>query len=239
MHLRKTFVAVTLVSSVLAGGLFGLALAAPPGPMNAVIAEESVLRGWGPGVKAGVGAMAADVLYCGFALLGLVAIVQRLPMLRAVMIAVGGVLMCVFAVRTFQEASSTITGEGPEENSRGFRRAFVLAASNPYQILFWLTIGVGLLDPGTFNLLTVLPDEITTLPLIGPGMLLVETGSPAILIGLYGGVLLWVVSFPTILVAIGERVDAATPAIATLSALVLGGFGIAFLIDAATRFGLV
>jgi threonine/homoserine/homoserine lactone efflux protein len=206
--------------------------------MNAVIAEESVLRGWGPGVKAGAGAMLADMLFCGLSLLGLIAIVQRLPTLRTVMIAIGGILMCVFAVQTFREANNTITGDDPADTNRGFQRAFVLALSNPYQILFWLTIGVGLLDPGTFDLLTVLPGQIAAVPLLEPGMLLVETGSPALLTGLFGGVFLWVVSFPTILVAVGERVDAATPAIATLSALVLAGFGIAFLFDAATRFGL-
>ena len=34
-------------ASVLVGVLLGLSLAAPPGPMNAIIAEESVLRGFG------------------------------------------------------------------------------------------------------------------------------------------------------------------------------------------------
>ena len=37
---------MNLLVTLGAGVVFGLALAAPPGPMNAVIAEESVLRGW-------------------------------------------------------------------------------------------------------------------------------------------------------------------------------------------------
>jgi threonine/homoserine/homoserine lactone efflux protein len=225
--------------SAFAGGLFGLALAAPPGPMNAVIAEESVLRGWLPGVKAGFGAMVADILFCGLALLGLISVVQQSPTLQAVMIAVGGLLMCLFAVRTVQEANGTVTGDPPQETTRGFRRAFVLAVSNPYQIAFWLTIGVGLLDPGTLDVLTVLPEPVAALPVFDAGMLIVETGSPALLVGLYGGVLLWVMVFPTVLVVIGDRVDAATPAIATLSSLVLASFGVVFLLDAAGRFGLV
>jgi len=228
-----------IMASAFAGGLFGLALAAPPGPMNAVIAEESVLRGWLPGVKAGFGAMVADVLFCTLALVGLIAVVRQSPTLQAVMIAVGGLLMCLFAVRTLQEARGSITGEASTDSARGFRRAFVLAVSNPYQIAFWLTIGVGLLDPGTLDVLTVLPEPIAALPVLEASTLIVETGSPALLVGLFGGVLLWVMAFPTILVAVGDRIDAATPAIATLSALVLAAFGVVFLFDASTRFGLV
>ena len=37
---------VQTVVTFAAGMVFGLALAAPPGPMNAIIAEESVVRGW-------------------------------------------------------------------------------------------------------------------------------------------------------------------------------------------------
>jgi len=56
--------------SFLAGMVFGLALAAPPGPMNAIIAEESVVRGWSAGFKAGLGAMLADVVFFLLALAG-------------------------------------------------------------------------------------------------------------------------------------------------------------------------
>jgi len=50
---------VTLFSGV----VFGLTLAAPPGPMNAVIAEESAVRGWIAGFKTGLGAMSADAIF--------------------------------------------------------------------------------------------------------------------------------------------------------------------------------
>ena len=61
--------------SVLAGAVFGLALAAPPGPMNAVIAEESVVHGWSAGFRAGLGAMSADAVFFVLALLGVVTFV--------------------------------------------------------------------------------------------------------------------------------------------------------------------
>ena len=88
---------MTLLATLAAGVVFGLALAAPPGPMNAIIAEESVLRGWTAGFKAGLGAMTADGIFFVMALAGVVAFVQRLPRVRNAMFLVGGVLMLYFA----------------------------------------------------------------------------------------------------------------------------------------------
>ena len=225
------------VVTLFAGALFGIALAAPPGPMNAVIAEESVLRGWSAGFYAGLGAMVADLLFCVLAFVGLVAVVQRLPLLHALMVGVGGLLMLYFAYDAATEARGTFLGEDASEETKGFRKAFLLGVTNPYQIVFWLTIGIGLLDPGTLDLLSYLPDSVTLFPAVEPGSLVVETGSVTPLAGLFGGILVWSVVYPASLVAIGDRVDAAAPVVAALSALVLAGFGVFFLLDATTRLG--
>ena len=81
------------LTSVGFGAVFGLALAAPPGPMNAVIAQESVLRGWTAGVRAGLGAMTADLCFLVLSLLGVVTVVGSAPRLRTVMIGAGGGLV--------------------------------------------------------------------------------------------------------------------------------------------------
>ena len=229
-----------VVPSLVAGAAFGLALAAPPGPMNAVIAEESVLRGWTAGAKAGLGAGLADFVFFLLALGGVVGAVQQYPTAQGVLFGVGGLLMCYFAYgaatgvrESFAPSSDAVDG-GTDAASRergestGFRRAFVLALTNPYQILFWLTAGVGLLDPGRLDVLAVLPYVGDALA----GLFVVETGSPALIVGLFGGVTLWLVSFPAALVQAGRRVDSFAPAVATVSALVLGGFGVSFLFEA-------
>jgi len=215
--------AVTLV----AGAVFGLALAAPPGPMNAIIAEESVVRGWTAGFVAGLGAMVADVLFFLLALAGVVAVVEEFPALRAGMVTAGGLLMLYFAVGAAQNVDATLTGETEGEAGRGFQKAFVLALTNPYQILFWLTVGVGLLDPGQADVLSYAPYVGDSLA----GVLVVETGSPALLLGLFGGIVVWIVGFPGALAAGNRRVDALAPAVAGVSALVLAGFGLFFLYD--------
>jgi threonine/homoserine/homoserine lactone efflux protein len=253
----------SLLVTALAGVLFGLALAAPPGPMNAVIAEESVLRGWSAGFLAGLGAMVADVCFLVAAAVGAVAVVAEYPTLRAGMVGVGGLLMLYFAYGAAADAAGGFTGEsdaggegeasGPgnagdaesgaesgerradDESAtvdaadrRGFRKAFALALTNPYQVLFWLTVGVGLLEPGEL-------DALARTPYVGEalaGLVVVETGSPALLAGLFGGIAVWIVGFPATLVSVGRRVERFSTAVAYLSALALAGFGVVFLGDA-------
>jgi len=284
----------TAAWTLVAGAVFGLALAAPPGPMNAVIAEESVVRGWLAGFTAGLGAMTADFVFFLLSLAGVVAFLDDAPTVRAVMILVGGLIMLYFAygaVRDLRETFVTADSEGePDESdadasgwddrdadatrgnswdepgpdpdggegdaegslagafaggrtaagsdetdvgspgTRGFRKALLLALTNPYQILFWLTVGVGLLRPGTVDVLAVLPVVGADLA----GLLVVRTGSPALLVGLFCGIVVWIVGFPATLVRVGRRVDAFAPAVAALSALVLAGFGVTFLWTATT-----
>jgi len=223
---------VSLAVTTVAGVLFGLALAAPPGPMNAIIAEESVFRGWLAGFTAGLGAASADAVFFVLAYLGVVAVVERVPTVRGVMVAAGGLLMCYFAYGAARGARASFRpadGSIPEE-SRGFRKAFVLALTNPYQILFWLTIGVGLLEPGEL-------DVLGPVPLVGEalaGSFVVATGSPALIAAFFGGIGLWIAGFPAALVAAERRVEALALLVAAGSALVLAGFGVFFLYDAAT-----
>jgi threonine/homoserine/homoserine lactone efflux protein len=223
-----------VVVSLGAGVVFGLALAAPPGPMNAVIAEESVLRGWVAGFRAGLGAMSADATFFVLSLFGVVAFVEQFPTVRGVMVGVGGLLMLYFAYGAASEVGETFTPSAAAETDggetgAGFRKAFLLAIANPYQILFWLTIGVALLESGQF-------DVLARTPYVGgdlAGVLVVETGSPALVVGFFLGILVWITGFPAALVTAERRADSFAPVVTALSALVLVGFGLLFLSDAA------
>jgi threonine/homoserine/homoserine lactone efflux protein len=197
--------------------------------MNAVIAEESVVRGWSSGARAGLGAMSADALFFVLAALGLVAFVEQFPTVRAVMVGAGGLLMLYFAYGAAKETSTSFReAADPDTDSAGFTKAFVLALTNPYQILFWLTIGVGLLETGTVDVLSYTPYVGDSLA----NLLIVQTGSPALIVGFFGGIAVWVTGFPAALVAAEQRVDSFAPVVAALSAVVLGGFGVMFLWDA-------
>jgi threonine/homoserine/homoserine lactone efflux protein len=56
--------------SLIAGILIGLSLAVPPGPINAIIAAESVKKSYLDGIKVGLGAMTADATYLAITLVG-------------------------------------------------------------------------------------------------------------------------------------------------------------------------
>jgi len=218
-------VSATLVS-LTAGVVFGIALAAPPGPMNAIIAEESVLRGWTAGFKAGVGAMLADILFFLLVFAGVATLVDSITGLETVLYLLGGLLMLVFALDAWRGARDAAFTDGDDGDARGFQKAFALSITNPYQIGFWLTVGVGLVQPGTLDVFAHLPalgDALT-------GTFLVETGSLALLVGFFGGIAAWVVIYPAALVQAGRRVDAFAPFVALLSGIVLAGFGLFFLL---------
>jgi len=217
------------IATAAAGVVFGLALAAPPGPMNAVIAEESVVGGWRSGFTAGLGAMIADACFLALSLAGVVALLQRSPTLQGALVGIGGLLLLYFAVGAFRgraagfRQSDTVTAE-----RRGFVKAFVLAITNPYQILFWLTVGVGLLEPGRIDVFATALSADTSLA----GVIVVQTGTPLLLVGLFGGIFLWITAFPAALTAGAARTDRLAPAVATLSAFAYAVFGVLFLADA-------
>jgi threonine/homoserine/homoserine lactone efflux protein len=231
MHLLTSSAlgALSLVPTAVGGVLFGLALAAPPGPMNAVLAEESAVRGWRAGFTAGLGAMTADACFFLLAVLGAATVVTNTPGLRRVMIAGGGLLMLWFAYGAVREANALSTAEADvAEQSKGFRKAFVLALTNPYQVAFWLTVGIGLLEEGSVDVLSYLPvvgAELT-------GTLVVRTGHPVLLAGLFGGIVVWITGFPAAITAARRRVERLAPVVAWASALVLAGSGALFLLEA-------
>jgi threonine/homoserine/homoserine lactone efflux protein len=217
---------LALLPTAVGGIVFGLALAAPPGPMNAIIAEESALRGWRSGFAAGLGAMTADVCFFLLALAGVATVVRTTPGLRRAMVAVGGLLMLWFAYGAIKDANALSAMDGAASGeSRGFRKAFVLALTNPYQVVFWLTVGVGLLEPGRI-------DVLAYLPVVGSDLanaLVVQTGHPLLVAGLFGGVVIWITGFPATIVAARRRVERLAPAVAWASAAVLAGSGCLFL----------
>lgn len=200
------------------GALLGLSLAAPPGPMNAIMAEESLVRGRVAGMLAGLGAMSADGLFCLVAFAGAMGGLQRVAWVRGILFAIGGGLMLYFAWTILRELSGRFRVE-PEETAttRGFVRTFVLALTNPYQISWWLTAGVGLVQPRSLHVM---------------GYTLRTPGGGLTLAGFFAGIGLWVVGFPTLLVKGRQRLHRLVPWVVAVSALVLSGFAVLFWMQA-------
>jgi len=200
--------------SVFVGALLALSLVAPPGPMNAVIAEESVVRGWFSGFRAGMGAFSSDAVFCVLAFSG-AATLATSSEVRAAMALAGGVLMLYLAYLSVREARAETT---VVEDSRGFLKAFVLGLTNPYQIGWWLTAGVALVHPA--------PVEVLGSTFVAGGV--------EVFIGFFGGILLWITVFPAALVRAEARLESLERWVGYASAAVLVAFGFVFVYYAVT-----
>lgn len=198
---------------LVSGSILGLSLAAVPGPMNAIIAEESVLGGWIRGFKAGLGAMVADIIFFVLTFVGVAAILTDIRTIHGLLYAFGGFLMIYFAYGSIRNANKKLIGKDLDKENRGFKKAFVLAITNPYQIAWWLSVGIALLKPGTMKAF---------------GYELIK-GSPLVILGVFVGITGWITFFPLVLKVTKQKFQKLEYMIAYASAVILSFFGIIFL----------
>ena len=192
--------------SLVVGGALAFSLVAPPGPMNALIADETAARGWFAGFRSGLGAFASDTVFCALALSGAVTVAGS-PTVRSVAAMVGGVFMFYLAYDALRDARARTPTE-----SRGFTKALVLGLTNPYQIGWWLTAGVALVQPS--------PVEVAGETVV--------VGGVTVLVGFFVGILVWITAFPALLVRAGDRLEGFEKGVSYVSAAVLSVFGVAF-----------
>lgn len=124
----------------LAGFVLAWSLAAPPGPANALIAQDAARRGWGAGWWTGLGAMAGD--FCMFLLMwvGVLALVSRVAWLEPALGFAGAALLAWFAWGAWRGARHP--KEAPEASGRGsFHRSFVIVVTSPMNWAWWIGAG--------------------------------------------------------------------------------------------------
>lgn len=114
----------------------GLSLAAPPGPMNALIAREASRHGAAAGIRMGIAAPVADTVYLVVLLAGAELLVPSGSALQAVAW-IGAAIIASFAYSTWFPAPPGESGPVPTR----FGAAFAAAMTNPYQIAWWFTGG--------------------------------------------------------------------------------------------------
>lgn len=104
--------------------------------MNALIAREASRHGAGHGIRIGMGAPVADVVYLAALWFGLRGVLDDPTVLR-VAAAAGAGIMAFFAYGTWFPGPPK---DGPAGRST-FLSGFVAAMTNPYQIAWWLSGG--------------------------------------------------------------------------------------------------
>lgn len=154
---------------ILAGVGIGLSLTAPPGPVNALIASHTVTRSWRAGFLVGVGATAADTIFLILSVLARSTIVGIEPYVPFIAL-LGAAIMGFFArnaIVAWREPERAIaTSVGA--SAKSFATGLGVNITSPYPILWWLTAGLVFLN---------------------------QLG-PAVLVGFYGGLILWITTFP-------------------------------------------
>ncbi|MEZ0290617.1 MAG: LysE family translocator [Sulfolobales archaeon] len=128
------------------GFLYGLSLAVPPGPMNALIADRS-LYSFTLGFSTGAGALTADLIFMFLTYLAY-ELVRDVPI--EIFYFAGGFYMLILAVSILRKSSYTYSSSNTRSDVREIMKAYIyslfLGLSNPYQILWWLTAGLSFIS---------------------------------------------------------------------------------------------
>lgn len=183
--------------TVLAGVGIGLSLAAPPGPVNAIIASHTVTRSWRAGFLVGVGATTADTIFLALAILARSAVAGIEPYVPFVALLGAGV-MIYFAWSTAKSWSraEAIIESKPEAHAKSYATGLSVNITSPYPILWWLTAG----------------------------LVLIRQLGPAVLVGFFAGLLLWISAFPLALREAHRRIARAYRAVLAFSIACLLAF---------------
>jgi len=160
------------------GVVLGLSLAAPPGPVNAMIASDAVTRSWRSGFLVGAGALTADATFLLISVLAHSAI-EGVRTLFPVIALIGAAVMAYFAwnaARAWHRVPDPAVST-PEARATSYITGLTINLTSPYPILWWLTAGLALID---------------------------QLGA-VVLMGFFAGVLLWITLFPLALRAAQRR----------------------------------
>lgn len=191
----------------LSGAALGFSIAAPPGPVTALAAQQVVSRSWLAGWLVLLGATVADAIFFVLTFYGVARLVT--PGERGLLFVVGGALMFYLAFSILRKVRRREAASPPRPDrltsSAIGRSPFLLGLSigltNPYQLGWWVAIGAGMVAD------------------FGGG----------IAAGFFVGILSWTAIFTAMVHAGVRRYERLSPIIAYASAAIMAGFGLWFL----------
>lgn len=132
----------------LQGGLIGLAIAAPVGPIGVLCIQKTLARNRLHGLAAGLGAATADALYGLLAGLGITALTHLLLEARTPIQLGGGLFLCYLGYRTFTaDTGAQAARVGRAGMGGAYLSTLLLTLANPVTILSFMAIFAGM---GTF-----------------------------------------------------------------------------------------
>jgi threonine/homoserine/homoserine lactone efflux protein len=193
------------------GALFGVAIAAPVGPIGVLCTRRTLARGRRAGFVSGLGAATADALYGAVAALGLTAVSSLLLAYRLPVRVIGGLFLLGLGLRTLRSrpASETPSAPSPQSLAADYTSTLALTLTNPVTVVAFVGVFAGL---G-----------------VGTG-----TNALALVAGVFCGSAAWWLLLALGVGALRERVTPRAMRLVNVAAgLLLVGFGIAVLVSLA------
>jgi threonine/homoserine/homoserine lactone efflux protein len=130
------------MKEILAGAALGISLAAPPGPVTAVMATAAS-RGRGrEAILTALGAITGDAVWLGLATLGFIAYLGSHPRAVGLMGIGGAALLFWMAVGAWKAARA---GVGESALRGSYRLGLLTVLTSPFSFAWWLANGVVLL----------------------------------------------------------------------------------------------
>jgi threonine/homoserine/homoserine lactone efflux protein len=127
------------------GGLIGLSIAAPVGPIGVLCIRRTLAEGWRFGLVSGLGAATADALYGCVAAFGLTFISAALISGQLWLRLIGGVFLCILGIRTLIARPAEQAAPGGAGGLPGaYASTLMLTLTNPVTILAFAAIFAGL-----------------------------------------------------------------------------------------------
>ncbi len=181
------------------GVLIALSLAAPPGPVNALIASHAVTRSWRSGFLVGVGAMTVDALWLALSVLAHSLLLGARSVFPAIAV-LGAIVMAYLAWGAVKawKAEPVVAVSARVVHATSYVTGVATNLTSPYPILWWLTAGLAFID---------------------------ELG-PFVLVGFFADLVLWTAAFPYLLRAAQARYVRTYHVVLAFSIVVLVAFAV-------------
>lgn len=137
-----------VMSSLLTGMAFGVAMAAAPGPIFFLIVQRTLAEGLLAGLFCGLGAITADAIYALVAAIGLTFIMQFLLVYQSVFAILGGLFLIYIGVTTlFRKVSLKAVAVRDTSLIAAWFSTMLLTLANPVTMLSYCVmfsaLGVG------------------------------------------------------------------------------------------------
>jgi threonine/homoserine/homoserine lactone efflux protein len=138
---------------------FGLAVAAPVGPMSILCMRRSLTIGWRPGLATGFGIAAGDGLYAAVAALGLTGISAFMLAYDRPLHLAAGLFLLYLGIKTFwRNVEDGAAAPAPSATSsvRAFWGSLLLTLTNPPTIIMFAAIFAALAPKAGFEPISAL-----------------------------------------------------------------------------------